>query len=193
MLSVIVSTPWPNTVRQSGFWKATFVAASITLAMTGSSGTYRWTRPSCSGGFKPDLSRKGPCLQPRRVPRKGALPSYNWWNLFVRLANPHKHHEAITSRPLLLHGVATKTQHGGQTTLTITSQHAKQADSSRADASRGLSWLTQIDCGAVDRPRTPHAHLAARVCKIPPRTNLSGRLIGARIGEDESGQLPFLG
>ena len=33
----------------------------------------------------------------------------------------------ITSRPLLLHGVATKTQHGGQTTLTITSQHAKQA------------------------------------------------------------------
>jgi len=52
---------------------------------------------------------------------------YNWWNLFVRLANPHKHHEAITSRPLLLHGVATKTQHGGQTTLTITSQHAQQA------------------------------------------------------------------
>ena len=52
---------------------------------------------------------------------------YNWWNLFVRLANPHKHHEAITSRPLLLHGVATKTQHGGQTTLTNTRQHAKQA------------------------------------------------------------------
>ena len=52
---------------------------------------------------------------------------YNWWNLFVRLANPHKHHEAMTIRPLLLHGVATKTQHGGQTTLTITSQHAKQA------------------------------------------------------------------
>ena len=45
----------------------------------------------------------------------------------MRLANPHKHHEAITSRPLLLYGVATKTQHGGQTTLTITSQHAKQA------------------------------------------------------------------
>ena len=52
---------------------------------------------------------------------------YNWWNLFVRPANPRKHHEAITSRPLLLHGVATKTQHGGQTTLTITSQHPKQA------------------------------------------------------------------
>lgn len=52
---------------------------------------------------------------------------YNWWTLFVRLAQPHKHFEAITSRPLLLHGVATQTRHGGQTRLTITSTHAKQA------------------------------------------------------------------
>ena len=43
---------------------------------------------------------------------------YNWWNLFLRLANPHKHHEAITSRLLLLHGVTTKAQYGGQTALT---------------------------------------------------------------------------
>jgi len=50
---------------------------------------------------------------------------YNWWNLFVRLANPDKHHEAITSRPLLLHGVATQTTHAGQRRLTITSTHAK--------------------------------------------------------------------
>ncbi len=52
---------------------------------------------------------------------------YNWWNLFVRLAQPHKHFEAITSRPLLLHGVATQTRHGGQTRLTITSTHAKRS------------------------------------------------------------------
>lgn len=52
---------------------------------------------------------------------------YNWWTLFVRLAQPHKHFEAISSRPLLLHGVATQTRHGGQTRLTITSTHAKQS------------------------------------------------------------------
>ena len=52
---------------------------------------------------------------------------YNWWNLFVRLAQPHKHFEAITSRPLLLHGVATQTQHAGQRRLTITSTHGKQS------------------------------------------------------------------
>ncbi len=52
---------------------------------------------------------------------------YNWWTLFVRLAQPHKHFEAISSRPLLLHSVATQTQHAGQTRLTITSLHAKQS------------------------------------------------------------------
>jgi hypothetical protein len=73
------------------------------------------------GGFTTrDLTR---C---RLMARMVALV-YNWWTLFVRLAQPHKHFEAITSRPLLLHGVATQTRHAGQTRLTITSTHAKQA------------------------------------------------------------------
>lgn len=50
---------------------------------------------------------------------------YNWWSLFVRLAIPTRHAEAITSRPLLLSAVAKETHHGGQTTLTITSMHGK--------------------------------------------------------------------
>ena len=73
------------------------------------------------GGFTTqDLAR---C---RLMARAVAL-IYNWWTLFVRLAQPHKHFEAISSRPLLLHGVAIQTRHGGQTRLTITSTHAKQA------------------------------------------------------------------
>jgi hypothetical protein len=51
---------------------------------------------------------------------------YNWWTLFVRLAEPGKHFEAISSRPLLLFGVATQTRHAGQTRLTITSTHEKR-------------------------------------------------------------------
>lgn len=50
---------------------------------------------------------------------------YNWWSLFTRLAIPNRHTEAITSRPLLLHGIARQTRHGNQTTLTITSSHAQ--------------------------------------------------------------------
>lgn len=48
---------------------------------------------------------------------------YNWWNLFVRLAIPEKHHEAITSRPLLLSSVGRLTEHGRQKKLVITSTH----------------------------------------------------------------------
>ena len=48
---------------------------------------------------------------------------YNWWNLFVRLAIPDKHHEAITSRPLLLSSVGRLTEHGRQKKLVITSTH----------------------------------------------------------------------
>lgn len=49
---------------------------------------------------------------------------YNWWSLFVHLASD-KHLEAITSRPLLLNGVARQTKHAGQTILTITTAHTK--------------------------------------------------------------------
>ena len=50
---------------------------------------------------------------------------YNWWSMFVRLAIPDKHAEAITSRPLLLNAVGKQTTHAGQTTVTVTSTHAK--------------------------------------------------------------------
>jgi|SanBayMetagenome_1026888.scaffolds.fasta_scaffold13390_1 hypothetical protein len=48
---------------------------------------------------------------------------YNWWNLFARLADPEKHMEAISSRPMLLHAVGKQTQHSGQTYLKICSLH----------------------------------------------------------------------
>ena len=49
---------------------------------------------------------------------------YNGWGLFTRLTAAGKG-EAITTRPLLLHGLARRTRHGRRTTLTITSSHAK--------------------------------------------------------------------
>ena len=47
--------------------------------------------------------------------------------MFVRLAEPDKHFEAITSRPLLLHGVDKQTTHAGQKTLTFTTTHGRAA------------------------------------------------------------------
>jgi hypothetical protein len=51
---------------------------------------------------------------------------YNWWTLFGRLADPDHHREALTSRPLLLHGIARQTRHAGQTRLTITASHGRR-------------------------------------------------------------------
>ena len=52
---------------------------------------------------------------------------YNWWNLFVRCADPARAREAITSRPLLLYSVGRIIKSGGQTMLRITSTHAEAA------------------------------------------------------------------
>ncbi|HRG63836.1 MAG TPA: hypothetical protein PLP75_12570 [Burkholderiales bacterium] len=50
---------------------------------------------------------------------------YNWWNIFVRLAQPEKHLEAISSRPLLMHGIAKQTMHAGKSKIKVSSQHGK--------------------------------------------------------------------
>jgi DDE family transposase len=57
---------------------------------------------------------------------------FNWWSLFVRLADLDHRPEAITSRPLLMQAIARQTQHAGQVTLTITSTHGEQPKARRA-------------------------------------------------------------
>ena len=71
---------------------------------------------------------------------------YDWWNIFVRLAEPDWHREAITSRPLLLHAIAERVRHARQTTIRIASMHARSvpaAEALRAVAKflRVLAWL----------------------------------------------------
>jgi hypothetical protein len=53
---------------------------------------------------------------------------YNWWNLFVRCAQPQRAREALTSRPLLLHAVGRLIKSGGQTVLRLTSNHAEASE-----------------------------------------------------------------
>jgi hypothetical protein len=50
---------------------------------------------------------------------------HDWWNIFVRLVEPDRRMEAITSRPLLLHAIATRVRHARQTTITVARSHAK--------------------------------------------------------------------
>ena len=68
---------------------------------------------------------------------------YNWWSLFVRLVDPTTSREAITSRPLLLTGVARASHHAGQTTLFLNSSHGqtRQIQLKLADMTRFLREL----------------------------------------------------
>src|SRR5208337_5012718 len=84
---------------------------------------------SASGLFDTAAIERSP--QPPIAARLVAL-FYNWWNIFVRLAEPDWHREAITSRPLLLHAIATRSRYARQTTITIASSHAKSVPAAKA-------------------------------------------------------------
>ncbi|HJZ15458.1 MAG TPA: transposase [Stellaceae bacterium] len=68
---------------------------------------------------------------------------FNWWNLFVRLADPDHHREAITSRPLLLQAIGRQTTHAGRTTVTITSSHGAH-DRARTALTRIAGFFAQL-------------------------------------------------
>lgn len=70
---------------------------------------------------------------------------YNWWSWYVRLAHPKARLEAITSRPLLLGGIARLTHHAGQSRLLVCITHAAgdQVKSMIANARKGLDHILQ--------------------------------------------------
>jgi hypothetical protein len=100
---------------------------------------------------------------------------YNWWTIFMRLGIPDKHAEAITSRPLALHGIARQTRHGNQTTVEITSTHAK--------ASQIAEILTKVS-QFLKRIKTTAEQLTQRerwklILSVAFRQFLRGKVIGS--------------
>ena len=100
---------------------------------------------------------------------------YNWWNIFVRLAEPDKHLEAITSRPLLLAGIAERTRHGRQTTLRIASTHGRAGW-----AERVLTGVAQFMRALMDAAEQLTADQRwARILAHAVRSWLKGRRLRA--------------
>ena len=103
---------------------------------------------------------------------------YDSWNIFVRLADPNLHREAITSRPLFLSAIAMRTRHARQTTIRITSSHAKAKPAARALAAvaiflRGLAQnaehLTRLQTWRAILSRAFQVFLNGRLLRAPPR------------------------
>jgi hypothetical protein len=103
---------------------------------------------------------------------------YNWWSLFVRLANPEARREAITSRPWLMTSVGRRTEHAGQTTLTLTGLHA-EFDKARVNLTRVSALLQRWVTTAAEqfKPRTVWVlccdHLKRTLAAIGPPSCLA--------------------
>jgi hypothetical protein len=103
---------------------------------------------------------------------------YNWWSVFVGLAEPARHAEAITSRPSLLVGVARVVRSARQTTLLVTSTHA-QGEENRLRLSAVSAFLTALAKAAeqLTRPERWRRILSAAFARffdgelIPPLAN----------------------
>jgi hypothetical protein len=83
------------------------------------------------------LDRLGPAYAP------WLLRGNKDWNLFVRLADPDQHREAVTSRPLLLEAIGRQINHAGRTTVTISSAHG-QRDRVRRALTRIAAFFAEL-------------------------------------------------
>jgi len=100
---------------------------------------------------------------------------YNWWTIFMRLGIPDQHAEAITSRPLALHGIARQTRHGNQTTVEITSTHAKAAQIAEI-LTKVSGFLKRIKTTAEQFTQTERWKL---ILSAAFRKLLGGKVIGS--------------
>ena len=75
---------------------------------------------------------------------------YNWWNIFCRLADPNKHMEAKTSRPLLQNIIGKMVKTGGRRLMRLAS--------TGAEASKAMDFFYKI-CELLNRINTTATQL----------------------------------
>ena len=115
---------------------------------------------------------------------------YNWWSWYVRLAHPKKRLEAITSRPLLLAGIARLTHHSGQARLLVTITHAAgdQVKSMIANIRKGLDHILQTapQLPKLDRWKSLVRYIVAKIVAAKSHVQLS-RLLAPPVMKGATG------
>jgi hypothetical protein len=164
-------------------WEYAVLVTNADYALEAISQLYR-DRADCENGFDELKNQWGwggyttQDLERCNLSARAVALIYNWWSWYVRLAHPKTRLEAITSRPLLLAGVARLTQHAGQSRLLLTLNHAAgdQIKAMVANVRKGL------DTVLATAPQLPKAErwralvhyivdkiLAAKPTNRPPR------------------------
>ncbi|MDV6342948.1 transposase [Nitrosomonas sp. Is37] len=109
-------------------WEHTVLVTNADYSLEAFGQLYR-DRADCENGFDELKNQWGwggyttHDLERCNLSARAVALIYNWWSWYVRLAHPRTHLEAITSRPMLLSGVARLTRHAGQSRLLLTLAH----------------------------------------------------------------------
>jgi len=123
------SLPFAEPLQPVKLWEYTVLVTNADYNLDAIGQLYR-DRADCENGFDELKNQWGwggyttQDLERCNLSARAVALIYNWWSWYVRLAHPKTRLEAITSRPLLLAGVARLTQHAGQSHLLLTITHA---------------------------------------------------------------------
>ena len=115
-------------LKEATLWEYAVLITNSDYALESIAQLYR-DRADCENGFDELKNQWGwggyttHDLERCNLSARAVALIYNWWSWYVRLANPKARREAITSRPLLLSGVARLTEHAGQSRLSLTLVH----------------------------------------------------------------------
>lgn len=135
-------------VEAGKLWEYAVLVTSSDYPLAAIGQLYR-DRADCENGFDELKNQWGwggyttQDLERCNLSARAVALIYNWWSWYVRLAHPKARLEAITSRPLLLAGIARQTAHAGQTRLLVTLTHAcaDQVKSMIANIRKGLDTI----------------------------------------------------
>lgn len=159
-------------------WEYTVLVTNADFALEAIGQLYR-DRADCENGFDELKNQWGwggyttQDMERCNLSARAVGLVYNWWSWYVRLAQPKTRLEAITSRPLLLSGIARLTQHAGQSRLLLTLTHAAgdQIKAMLANVRKGLDIIltTAPQLTKSERWTALVRYIVARMIEVSPK------------------------
>lgn len=166
-----------NAAGDTKLWEYAVLVTNTTHPLDAMGQLYR-DRADCENGFDELTNQWGwggyttHDLERCNLSARAVALIYNWWSWYVRLAHPQARREAITSRPLLLAGVARLTEHAGQSRLLLTLTHAAsdQIKAMIANIRKGLDHIraTAPQLPKTDRWRALIRYIVAQILRLKP-------------------------
>ncbi len=140
--------PFTDPIEPARLWEYAVLVTNSGYDLEAIGQLYR-DRADCENGFDELKNQWGwggyttQDLERCNLSARAVALVYNWWSWYVRLAHPKTRLEAITSRPMLLSGVARLTEHAGQSRLLLTLTHAAgdQIKAMVANVRKGLNTI----------------------------------------------------